>query len=237
MLVNVMGAFGSGKSTLVNILGEDLGAKKYLENPYAIPILKDYYSGGKETRKKFGFPLQIAWLDERFSQLREAVTDDRAVMDSSLVADSIVYKVIHDRGETTNQEYNLYLKLLRHMLDSISSEPKGHYPDLYVFLDISPEKEIEDIIGRGREMETADPNLIEYYKSINNGFKNWADSYSEAPIVRIDRDLYDFESNDDGRNVVLDLIEQKLVDLGYLTNQDFQNIKDMRGCSQLCDNF
>ena len=123
------------------------------------------------------------------------------------------------------------------MLDSISSEPKGHYPDLYVFLDISPEKEIEDIIGRGREMETADPNLIEYYKSINNGFKNWADSYSEAPIVRIDRDLYDFESNGDDRNVVLDLIEQKLVDLGYLTNQDFQNIKDMRGCSQLCDNF
>ena len=33
MLVNVMGAFGSGKSTLVNILGEDLDAKKYLENP------------------------------------------------------------------------------------------------------------------------------------------------------------------------------------------------------------
>ena len=41
MLVNVMGAFGSGKSTLVNILGEDLDAKKYLENPYAIPIMAD----------------------------------------------------------------------------------------------------------------------------------------------------------------------------------------------------
>jgi len=81
MLINVMGAFGSGKSTLVKILSEDLGAKEYLEDPYAIPILKDYYSGGKETRKKFGFPLQIAWLDERFSQLRYAVADEKAVMD------------------------------------------------------------------------------------------------------------------------------------------------------------
>lgn len=228
MLINVMGAFGSGKSTLVRILSEDLEAKEYLEDPYAIPILKDYYSGGKETRKKFGFPLQIAWLDERFSQLREAVVDKKAVMDSNLVADSIVYKVIHDRGETTDQEYNLYLKLLRHMLDSISATPKGHYPDLYVFLDISPEKEIEDIIGRGRDMETTDPNLVEYYKSINHGFKNWADSYSEAPIVRINRDDFDFESDMGDRNAVLDLIETKLVDLGYLTEQEFTNIADMR---------
>jgi len=228
MLINVMGAFGSGKSTLVKILSEDLGAKEYLEDPYAIPILKDYYSGGKETRKKFGFPLQIAWLDERFSQLRDAVVDEKAVMDSNLVADSIVYKVIHDRGETTDQEYNLYLKLLRHMLDSISATPKGHYPDLYVFLDISPEKEIEDIIGRGRDMETADPNLVEYYKSINKGFKNWADSYSEAPIIRINRDDFDFESDMGDRSAVLDLIETKLVDLGYLTEQEFANIVDMR---------
>ena len=228
MLINIMAAFGAGKSSLVKILGDDLNAKKYLEDPYAIPILKDYYSGGKETRKKYGFPLQIAWLDERFSQLREAVVQDRAVMDSNLVADSIVYKVIHDRGETTDQEYFLYLKLLRHMLDSVSAEPKGHYPDLYVFLDISPENEIKSILERNRTMETTDPALIEYYHSINDGFKNWADSYSEAPIVRIDRNKYDFVNSTEDRIIVLDTIEKTLVDLGYLTDSEFDEIKNTR---------
>ncbi|AFU63150.1 deoxyguanosine kinase [Lactobacillus phage ATCC 8014-B2] len=228
MLINIMAAFGAGKSTLVEILSKDLEATKYLEDPYAIPILKDYYSGGKETRKKFGFPLQIAWLDERFGQLREAVVQNRAIMDSNLVADSIVYKVIHDRGETTDQEYYLYLKLLRHMLDSVSAEPKGHYPDLYVFLDISPENEVKNILERNREMETADPALIEYYHSINEGFKNWADSYSEAPIVRIDRNKFDFVNSIDDRIAVLNIIEEKLVELGYLTDSEFEEIKNTR---------
>lgn len=77
-------------------------------------------------------------------------------------------------------------------------------------------------------METADPNLVEYYKSINRGFKNWADSYSEAPIIRINRDDFDFESDMGDRSAVLDLIETKLVDLGYLTEQEFVNIVEMR---------
>ena len=36
MLINIMASFGAGKSSLVKILGDDLNAKKYLEDPYAI---------------------------------------------------------------------------------------------------------------------------------------------------------------------------------------------------------
>ena len=34
--------------------------------------------------------LQIAWLDTRYSDLRKAIHDKRAIMDSNILADSIV---------------------------------------------------------------------------------------------------------------------------------------------------
>lgn len=215
MLVEVLGSFGAGKSSLVDILSNEFGAVKYLEDPESVPLLKSYYAGGAESRKQLSFALQIAWLDVRYEQLKKAIHDDIAVMDSNLIADSIVYKVIHDRGETTDAEYDVYLKLLKHMLNNVSGDPTGSYPDLYVFLDISPEKEVENILGRGREMETQDPKLIEYYHSINKGFYEWFKGYSQSPVIRISRDEYDFVNNEADRSKVVDLIKDKLSSLGF----------------------
>ena len=75
MLIDVLGSFGSGKSSLVDILGDEFNAKKYLEDPDKVPILKDYYAGGKEARRRLSFALQIAWLDTRYSDLRKAIHD------------------------------------------------------------------------------------------------------------------------------------------------------------------
>lgn len=219
MLIEVLGSFGSGKSSLVDIVGDEFKAKKYLEDPNAIPILKDYYKGGKESRKQLSFALQIAWLDKRYTQLRSALRDDLAVMDSNLIADSVVYKVIKDRGETTQAEYDIYLQLLRHMLDNVAGDPKGSYPDLYIYLDISPEKEVENILGRGRKMETQDPKLIDYYYSINKGFKDWYQGYSQSPVLRINRDEYDFVNNEVDRSKVINQIAKKMVSLGFPTKE------------------
>lgn len=216
MLCEVLGSFGVGKSSLVNILGDELGATKFLEDPEKVPILRDYYAGGKESRKQLSFALQIAWLDIRYEQLKKAIHEDIAVMDSNLIADSVVYKVIHDRGETTDAEYNVYLGLLKHMLNNVAGDPRGAYPDLYIYLDISPEKEVENIFGRGREMETQDPKLIEYYHSINQGFKDWYKGYSQSPVLRIDMDKYDYVNNEKDRNVVIATIKSKLRELGKI---------------------
>lgn len=214
MLIDVLGSFGSGKSSLVDILGDEFNAKKYLEDPDKVPILKDYYAGGKETRKRLGFALQIAWLDARYSDLRKAIHDKRAIMDSNILADSIVYNVLYKRKETSEAEYNIYLGLFKHMMDNVAGDPTGCYPDLYIYLDISPDYEVENIFGRGRKMETQDPKLIEYYHSINKGFKDWYQGYTQSPVLRINRDEYDFVNNLDDRKKVVDKISNKLVDLG-----------------------
>ena len=54
-LVEIIGSFGSGKSSLVKLLSKDLDAVPYLEDPNKVPMLKQYYAGGKESRKQLAF--------------------------------------------------------------------------------------------------------------------------------------------------------------------------------------
>lgn len=214
MLVEVLGSFGAGKTSLTELLRDELGFETYIEDPERVPILKDFYKYGGESRKHFSFAVQVAWLTERFAQIKKAVKDDKAVIDGSLIADSVVYKVIKDRGETIPEEYDVYLKLLHTMMSDRALSPHGPYPDLFIYLDIDKDHEVENIFKRGREMETQDEALVEYYHSINKGFKNWYNGFSQAPVLRIDMDKYDFVNNPEDRLEVLQMIKDKLHALG-----------------------
>ena len=213
MIINVVAPFGTGKSSLVSLLSQDIDAKPYFETVNDSIILPKYYAGGEASRKQLSFALQVEFLNKRFKMLKSANKQDLAILDSDLIADSVCYKVIHDRGETSDAEYKLYLDLLQNMLMSTIDDSNGYYPALFVYLDIDKDKEVENIIKRGREMELED-NLIEYYHSINQGFKDWYRGYGQSPVLRIDCTDLDFVNNVKDQNFVLDSIEEKLVDLG-----------------------
>ena len=214
MLVEVLGSFGAGKTSLTKLLQDEMGFKTFIEDPDKVPILKEFYKYGEESRKHLSFAVQVAWLSERFGQLKQAVKEDKSVIDGSLIADSVVYKVIKDRGETIDAEYDIYLKLLATMMNDQALSPHGPYPDLFIYLDIDPQHEVANIFKRGREMETQDEALIEYYNSINNGFKDWYNGFSQAPVLRIDMEKYDFVHNEDDRKAIIDLIQNRLEELG-----------------------
>lgn len=227
MIINVVAPFGTGKSSLVSLLSQDIDAKPYFETVNDSIILPKYYAGGKESRKQLSFALQVEFLNKRFKMLKSANKQDLAILDSDLIADSVCYKVIHDRGETSDAEYKLYLDLLQNMLMSTIDDSSGYYPALFVYLDIDKDKEVENIIKRGREMELEE-NLIEYYHSINQGFKDWYRGYSQSPVLRIDCTDLDFVNNVKDQNFVLDSIEEKLVDLGLKSKEWLDKIKAKR---------
>lgn len=227
MIINIVAPFGTGKSSLVSLLSQDINAKPYFETVNDSIILPKYYAGGKESRKQLSFALQIEFLNKRFKMLKSANKQDMAILDSDLIADSVCYKVIHDRGETSDAEYKLYLDLLQNMLMSTIDDSNGYYPALFVYLDIDKDKEVENIIKRGREMELED-NLIEYYHSINQGFKDWYRGYSQSPVLRIDCTDLDFVNNVKDQNFVLDSIEEKLVDLGLKSDNWLAKTKAKR---------
>lgn len=219
MIINIVAPFGTGKSSLVSILSQDINAKPYFETVNDSIILPKYYANGEESRKQLSFALQVEFLNKRFKMLKSANRQDLAVLDSDLIADSVCYKVIHDRGETSDVEYKLYLDLLQNMLMSTIDDSNGYYPALYVYLDIDKKKEVENILSRGREMELKE-DLIEYYYSINQGFKDWFKGYSQSPVLKVDCTNLDFVNDVNDQNFILDAIEQKLVDLG-LKSQDW----------------
>lgn len=227
MIINVVAPFGTGKSSLVSLLSQDINAKPYFETVNDSIILPKYYANGEESRKQLSFALQVEFLNKRFKMLKSASKQELAVLDSDLIADSVCYKVIHDRGEASDAEYKLYLDLLQNMLMSTIDDSNGYYPALFVYLDVDREKEVENIIKRGREMEL-DENLIEYYYSINQGFKDWYKGYSQSPVLKIDCTSLDFVNNVNDQNFVLDTIEQKLVDLGLKSQEWFDKIKAKR---------
>ena len=227
MIINVVAPFGTGKSSLVSLLSQDIDAKPYFETVNDSIILPKYYAGGEKSRKQLSFALQVEFLNKRFKMLKSANRQDLAVLDSDLIADSVCYKVIHDRGETSEVEYKLYLDLLQNMLMSTIDDSNGYYPALDVYLDIDKKKEVENIISRGREMELKD-DLIEYYYSINQGFKDWYKGYGQSPVLRIDCTDLDFVNNVKDQNFVLDSIEEKLVDLGLKSKDWLDKTKAKR---------
>ena len=77
-------------------------------------------------------------------------------------------------------------------------------------------------------METTDSKLVEYYKSVWNIYRDWYQSYGQTPVLKIDVGGIDFVNNVEERDAILNKIEEELVELGKLTQSEFEQIKAER---------
>lgn len=221
-----------GKTSLAKILSKDLGTHAFLEVPEKIPLLNDFYSDGKLSREIKSFAVQIEFLDYRYEQLMEGVFlaqagENNTVYDSSLISDATMSKNLYNRGEFPEILYTDYLRLNNVMQRNVSGHPFMG-PDLIVYLEAPFEQMLSNIKKRGREMETTDPKLVEYYKSVWNIYRDWYQSYGQSPVLKLDVTDIDFVNDIDTRNNVLNKIEEKLISLGKLTPEEFKKIKAER---------
>ena len=99
-----------------------------------------------------------------------------------------------------------------------------------VMIDVNYDTMIHRIQKRGRKFEQveADPSLERYYKRLLKYYDDWRENYSESPLMVIDGNRYDFKGNENDKNTVLNMIEERLVELGNLSNRDFLTIKQRR---------
>lgn len=229
-MIYINAAIGAGKTSLTELLVKDLGTKGYYEKVDNMPMLTKFYSAGKDSRYQLAFALQCAFLNLRYQQLREGLylAEEKGqrnlVYDSSLLSDGLMAKNLFKRGEFPKEEYNLYLELAQNMQANVSGHPFSGFPNLVVYLDIPFDLMLQHITGRARAMEVTDPSLIDYYKSVWKTYRHWADSYSQSAMVTIDMSKYDFVNDLADREAVLDLIEHKLIEIGQLTQADYDKI-------------
>ncbi|AYW48056.1 deoxynucleoside kinase [Tetragenococcus osmophilus] len=233
-MIYIMGTIAAGKTSLAKILANDLQAPVYYEdvenNGLILNMLEKFYSSGEKSRKSNGVILQIAFLAFRYQQLRQAITQQNAVMDSSLESDFVMASQLHDHGEIGEEDFNVYVTLSQEMQANVNGIPWNGLPDLVIYLKIDSDHAINEIQKRGREMESTkrEPGLTDYYHRVHHAYEKWANGYPPTLLLTIDREKYDYVNNQKDQEIVLDLIETKLKDIGKLSPKSLEKIKQSR---------
>ena len=177
--IAVEGAIGAGKTSLVNLLEQQYGARVILEENDSNPFIAKFY----EDQETYSFQTQIFFLLSRYNQYMELAQRD--LFNSVVVIDYLFQRdKIFAQLNLEDHEYRLYEQIY----NLISS--KAPKPDLVIFLQASTKVLLERVSKRGREYESfMDPD---YLDSVNKAFNNFFFYYSDTPLLVINTNEIDF---------------------------------------------
>ena len=172
------GPIGVGKTSLVNLMVERLGAAKILED-VTNPFLEAFY----EEEPGAAFQAQLFYLLARYRTLSEAVQTD--LFSRFTVADFTFYKDrIFAHLTLDDSELLLYEKLWAVL------EPQVPKPDLVVYLQGSTAVLAERVAKRDRAEER---NLsLDYLEEVNQAFSHFFLQYDDTPLLVINTTDIDF---------------------------------------------
>ena len=201
MIINIAGVVGVGKSSLTNLIWENWRYVPFKEPVFDNPLLQKFYY----DKKRYAFPLQVFFLNKRFEMCKQAVEYDNAVMDRSIVEDTIFAKMLRDSGDMDPNEYHIYRELFTNMMEHVIK------PDLMVYLKVSPEEAVRRINKRGREYEVqAD---TEYWYKLSQNYSEFFYDYSWTKLLTIECDELDFVNNDRDQMYVLEEIASHIEEI------------------------
>ena len=180
LFIGIAGIIGAGKSTLATALGEHLGFDVYYEPVRDNEYLADFY---RDT-PRYSFAMQVYLLNRRFQQHQEIIWRGRpAIQDRTIYEDSIFCKTLAESGLMDERDYRTYVELFRHMSNFMCK------PNVIVYLAVSPERSIERIRARGREVEKGITH--EYMQALYSAYEEFIEDISRViPVIRVDYDRF-----------------------------------------------
>ena len=194
--IAVEGPIGVGKSSLAQILGEELSARVILdEQPQENPFLGSFY---KDPRRH-AMSVQLFFLLQRYTQQGELAQGD-LFSRGGVVTDYIFQK---DRLfavlNLTDDELALYDRIYQ-MLKLRTAKP-----DLIVYLQARTEVVMERIRRRARPEEK--PIRPEYVQQVAQAYADFFFSYNEGPLLIVNASDIDFVGNAEHRRELLSVIQ------------------------------
>lgn len=210
-MIVLAGTIGAGKTSLTKLLSQHLNSQPFFESVDDNPILPLFY----KNPQKYGFLLQIYFLNRRLDEIKGSFDNDLNVLDRSIFEDSLLFKLNADLGRATQTESNIYTSLLNNMMEELPDEQHQKAPNLLIHIQVSFDTMLDRIKKRGRSFEQIDkdPSLYNYYKELNERYQKWYYQYDLSPKMVIDGDKYDFVEDDQAASDVLRQIDQKLESL------------------------
>lgn len=210
-MIVLSGTIGAGKTSLTNLLADHLNKPAFYESVEDNEILPLFY----QNPKKYGFLLQIYFLNKRLESIKEAFKDDETVLDRSIFEDSLLFRLNADLGRATQTEVDIYDSLLQNMMEELPDTPHKKNPDLLIHISISFDTMLSRIKKRGRSFEQIeqDPSLYNYYKELDERYVDWYNNYDKSPKMMINGDELDFVEDTAAQKRVLELVDNKMAEL------------------------
>lgn len=207
-MIVLAGTIGAGKTSLTHLLADHLGTQGFYESVDDNPILPLFY----KDPQKYGFLLQIYFLNRRLKEIAAAEANPLNVLDRSIFEDRLMFRMNADLGRATGTEADIYSSLLDNMLEELPDQPHTKTPSLLIHIQVSFETMLNRIKKRGRAYEQieTDPSLYQYYQELNRRYADWYDQYSASPKMLIDGDQYNFVEDPAAASEVLKMVDQKI---------------------------
>ena len=147
---------------------------RVLEEPTHHPkfnhFLQRYYTDlSSGENKGGGFAMQMFMLCQRYEQHKLAVEQawgDQGmvvVQDRPNYGDTVFATTAKERGFMSPEEYDLYVSIYKNMSRDVMP------PDIFVFLDVSPEECYDRMHSRGRSEEEGVP--LDYLKQLYDNYQ------------------------------------------------------------------
>lgn len=193
----IEGCIGAGKTTLSEMLAEDLNAELVLERFADNSFLPKFY----KDPLHYAFPVEMTFLTDRYQQLKQLLSQ-RDMFKDLVISDYFIDKcIIFSKNNLQPDEYNLYTKVY----DIISTYlPK---PDLLIYLYNNADRLLRNIAKRGRSYEqeiTAD-----YLNNIQDSYMTYLKQHPNLPILIVEARDLDFVQNPADYQKIKDLLNRQ----------------------------
>ncbi|UCG38256.1 MAG: deoxynucleoside kinase [bacterium] len=175
----VEGPIGVGKTSLVEMLGEEFGSRVVLEKVTENPFLPRFYS----NPMAFAFQTQMFFLLSRYQQQRELAQQE--LFSQSLVCDYLFAKDRIFASVNLDEDELILYQQIYSLLDQ--RIPK---PDLVIYLQSPTEVLQQRIRMRGRSYERDISR--EYIEAVNEAYNRFFFNYDETPLLIINTSEVDF---------------------------------------------
>jgi deoxyguanosine kinase len=200
----IEGVIGVGKTALTRMLGEQSGVRTFFEQFEENPFLGNFY----KNREQYAFQTEVFFLLNRYRQQesvvkpslaaagREPSTDPRAglVVGDYLFAKTRLFAGLNLRGAELELFDQIYEALARQVVT----------PDLVVYLTASVDTLMARIYQRDRSFERKMERA--YIADLARLYDSFFETYTGAPVLRIDTNSLDFVLDTSAQSKVIDAI-------------------------------
>ncbi len=194
----IEGNIGAGKTTLCEMLSEELDCKLVLEQFAENPFLPNFY----KDPKRFAFPMELFLMAERYKQLQNHI-HHRDLFSDYIISDyTFVKTLLFAKNNLPEEEYRLFHQMFEVLNEQI---PK---PDILVYLHRSLPNLMKQIALRGRPYEQKIET--EYLMGLQHKYFDYFRNEVGFPILLIDVDNINFVEDKNYYNEIIRLMTEPL---------------------------